>query len=179
MFSRLYRLPCWGVEPGIFPSLTFEFGEPQLHIREPLEPSIGTSPRVQHLLRRRNVVVHGAWHLWIYYCDWSVFQNDKLVGDSSSPKRVQRAAHSLNGQALIAFDFRRRGCTCVFEFDLGAKLVTKPCNRRGEQWLLFTPFEKVLVLRADKRYSYHGKHSAPADATWLVAADSGPTRRST
>jgi len=179
VFSRLYRVPCWGVKPGIFPSLTLEFGEPQLHIREPMEPSNVASPKVQQLLRRRHVVVHGAWHLWIYYCHWSVFHNEKLVGDSSSPKRVQRAAHSLNGQALIAFDLTLRGCTCVFEFDLGGRLVTRPCNRHGEQWLLFTPSGKVLVLRADKRYSYHSKHSVPANLTWLVAEDSGPTRRKT
>jgi hypothetical protein len=37
-FSKLYGLPCWDVKPGLFPSLTLEFGEPHLDIREPEPP---------------------------------------------------------------------------------------------------------------------------------------------
>ena len=40
------------------------------------------------------------------------------------------------------------------EFDLGATLKTVPYDRKGEQWVLHTPDQKALTLRADRRYQY-------------------------
>jgi hypothetical protein len=43
---------------------------------------------------------------------------------------------------------------CIFEFDLGATLRTAPYDRKGEHWVLHTPEQKALTLRADRRYQY-------------------------
>ena len=67
---------------------------------------------------------------------------------------MQRAARLLDGQKLIQFSFVPKNVQCVFEFDLGATLRTVPYDRKGEQWRLFTPSQKVLTLRADRRYQY-------------------------
>jgi len=153
-FSKLYGRPCWGVKPGIFPSLTLEFGKPQLEIREPRPPQPQWSRRLRDGMARRLVVVHGEWHLWVYCCDWSVLVNGRPAGDSSSPRCVQRAANALDGQALVSADVQVRGCRTVFEFDLGARLETRPYDRKSEQWLLYTPSGRVLTLRADKQFQF-------------------------
>src|SRR6202521_1939253 len=70
-----------------------------VHRKEWLTPD--TSPRVQKVLARRNVFVHGEWHLWIYCCNWKVFTKGKRTGDSSTKPRIRLAADVLNGQKLI------------------------------------------------------------------------------
>jgi hypothetical protein len=67
---------------------------------------------------------------------------------------MRRAADLLNGQALIQFSFFPKEVHCIFEFDLGATLKTVPYDRKGEQWVLHTPDQKALTLRADRSYQY-------------------------
>ena len=67
---------------------------------------------------------------------------------------MRRAADLLNGQKLIQFSFFSKEVQCVFEFDLGATLRTVPYDKKGEQWVLLTPDQKALTLRADRRYQY-------------------------
>ena len=146
---RLYGKPCWGVNPGVGPSLTLEFGKPSLKIREPIVPSKSVSAGVRERLARRGVQVHGEWHLWIYCCDWEVFCGSKRIGDNSTKSKIRAAAEFLNGQKLTRFSISPRKFNCVFEFDLGASLKTRPYDKGAEQWLLYGPSHKVLILRAD------------------------------
>jgi hypothetical protein len=110
--------------------------------------------KVREGLARRRVRVHGEWHLWIYCCDWEVLSGSKRIGDRSTKPKIHRAAQFLNGQKLIRFSISPRRVRCVFEFDLGAILKTRPYDKEGEQWLLYEPSHKVLSLRADGRYRY-------------------------
>jgi len=165
-FRPVYGLPCWGVRPGYGTFLTLEFGQPHLRVREPKQLTGEESSRVKHLLERRTVTVHGDWHLWVYCCNWAVHQNGTLVGDSTSEERIKLAAEILDGQALESFDYVWRGCKSHFTFDLGARLVTSPCDRKSEQWLWYQPTGKVLTLRADKKYSHQKKDAAPESERW-------------
>jgi hypothetical protein len=153
---RLYGKPCWGVKPGFGSFLTLEFGKPNLEVREPVVASKAASERVRQALARRRVQVHGEWHLWIYCCHWEVLSGNKRVGDSSSKTKIRRAAEFLNGQKLIGFAVSPGNVNCVFDFDLGASLKTRPYDKDGEQWLLYGPSHKVLTLRADGFYTYQG-----------------------
>jgi hypothetical protein len=161
-FEKLYGQPCWNVSPGWGSFLTLNFGQPCLEVREPTEPKDSCSPRVRKLLQRRRVTVRGQWRLWIYCCDWRVLENNKVVGDCSSGRRIKRAAGTLDGQRLIQTEIISRGCRTVFHFDLGGRLETKPYNRRSEQWMLFEPTGNVLTLRADKCLCY-SRSDAPCD----------------
>lgn len=166
VFDKLYGHPCWGVKPGIGSSLTMEFGEPHLEIREPIAPTTNVSPKVRRILESRNVTVSGEWHLWIFCCDWGVFSGNKLVGGASSRRRINRAADFLDGQKLVQAEIIRRGCRTFFTFDLGGRLETRPYDRQGEQWQLFEPSGNVLTLRADKRFSYHPGDFPPDKVQW-------------
>lgn len=166
-FRKLLGKPCWGVKRGWGSFLTLEFGEPHLKIYEPRE-STSESKKVREAAARRLAYVGGDWHLWIYCCAWGVFdESGQLVGDSSTKKSIDRAARFLNGQALSSSTLIPRGMHTVLEFDLGARLETKPYDRRSEQWMLYEPAGKVLTVRADKRYTYGSADSTPEQMRWL------------
>lgn len=163
--SPVHGLPCWGVRPAYGSFLTLEFGNPRLEVREPFEARDLTSSRVRKHFARRHVSVRGEWRLWVYCCDWTVINSGKVIGDSSTSRRIGRAADELDGQRLSGVAFTHRGCRTTFEFDLGATLETKPYDRKSEQWLFVEPSGTVLTLRADKKYSY-GNSSSDAEK-WL------------
>ncbi len=142
------------MKPGYGSFLTLEFGSPYLDVREPIIANKNASLRVRRHLARRCVFVHGEWHLWIYDCAWEIISGHKRVGNDSTRSGVQRAADLLDGQKLTRFSLVPKELRCVFDFDLGATLQTVPNNKKGEQWILYTPNKKVLSLRADGRYQY-------------------------
>lgn len=166
-FRRIYGKPCWKVGAGYGSFLTFEFGRPHLRVREPIAVKKRASAKVRARLTRRNVVVHGDWHLWIYGCEWEVFCRGKRIGDRSTKTKVRRAIDFLDGQKLTQFSISPRKVECVFRFDLGAVLRTRPYDHESEQWLLFEPSHKVLVLRADGCY-HHIRSDMPdgAEKKW-------------
>jgi hypothetical protein len=164
-FAPLGSRPCWNVKPGLGTFLTFEFGDPHLVIREPVAPNSAVSANVQRALARRISYARGEWHFWIYCCAWQVFDGERPVGDWSSKAGIRRAATFLNGQKLISAALGKRGARTEFSFDLGGRLLTKPYDRTSEQWLLFEPKDRVLVWRADRRYS-HGASTGEQKAVW-------------
>jgi hypothetical protein len=166
-FAKLYGKPCWGVTQGYGSSLTLEFGEPHLEIREPIVAGPRATKRVRAILAKRGAVLHGDWHLWIYCCDWEVTHKGKRIGSSaSSDAQIQCAAHALNGEKLVRFTLLPRGMQSIFEFDLGGVLKTSPYSKKDEQWLLYEPTGKVLSLRADKRYSHVPRNRPESKTKW-------------
>jgi hypothetical protein len=176
-FSKLLGMPCWGVSRGFGSFLTLEFGAPRLIVREPVVTSTEASPRVKRVLAKRSVHVRGDWHLWIHSCEWRVQAQGKLIGDWTTPRRIQRAARELNGQSLQEVTVGRRGAATRFAFDLGAELETKPYDRSGEQWLLYEPDGTVLTWRADRKYQPRGQY--PGARTGGMAEIDGVTSRCT
>jgi hypothetical protein len=154
VFRELYGEPCWNVKPGYGSFLTLEFGKPHLEVREPSVASKDASGKVRRLLARRSIFVHGEWHLRIASCAWEVLSNGKHVGNGSTKPSMRRAADLLDGQKLTRFSFLPEKAWSVFEFDLGATLRTVPYDRKSELWVLHTPTQKALTLRADRRYQY-------------------------
>jgi hypothetical protein len=154
-FRRIYGKPCWGVKQGLGSFLTFEFGESHVVVHEPVVASRSASPRVRKALARRIAFARGQWHLWIYCCGWQVLSRGRRLAHSeSSDIKIERAADFLNGQKLVRFSISSRKLQCIFEFDLGGILKTRPYDKKSEQWLLYEPSKKVLLLRADSRYKY-------------------------
>ena len=125
-----------------------------------------THLKVRRRLARRNVFVHGEWHLRIAGCAWEVLSNGEHVGNGSTKSSMRRAATLLDGQNLIRFSFAPEDLQCVFEFDLGGVLRTIPYDKKSEQWVLFTPERKVLTLRADRRYQYTPADLPADNAIW-------------
>lgn len=137
--------------------LTFEFGPPHLVVREPIAASPGVSDKVRRSLARRRVYPHGAWHLWIYCCDWLIFSGAERVACSEAPdEAIEAAVRGLDGQRLIGVEVDPAGGTSRFCFDLGDVLLTRPYGgwdgTPDEQWLLYTPAGDVLTYLQDGGY---------------------------
>lgn len=153
-FSEIYGKPAWRVSPGWGSFITFEFGDPHLETREPITTKQDVDEKVKESLARRNVFIHGDWHLWINCCDWEVTSGGTLIGKSTSAPSIRKAADFLDGQKLIRFSLTPETVRCVFEFDLGGRLDTYPYDDTSEQWLFFARRDSnVLILRADGMYS--------------------------
>ena len=165
-FRPVLGLPSWGVENGWGSFLTFEFGQPTLVVREPY---VSDAPykRVRASAAQRLAYPRGEWHLWIYCCGWKVTVGSKVVADWTTHVRSKRAPGILNGQILTGITPLRGGRGWVFDFDLGAKLETRPYDRSSEQWMLFEPNDRVLSVRADKKYSYGIGARTPIQQRWL------------
>ena len=163
-FSPVFGRPCWNVRPGYGSFITMEFGEPHLEIREPKQASHSVSSRVSELLARRTVTVHGEWHLWIYCCEWSIFNSGRLIGSSEDPSSFESATQFLDGQALTST--ATESSTTTFTFDLGGTLTTKPFDEKSEQWMFFQPDGFILTLRADGMYCFAPSNPKTQAVEW-------------
>ena len=80
---------------------------------------------------------------------------------------MARAPKILDGQILQKIATTNGGKSWVLSFDLGATLETAPYDRKSEQWSLYEPGNKVLSVRADKKYSYGSGRREPDQERWL------------
>lgn len=158
LWAPIYENPAWLVKKGHGSFLTFEFGQPELRIREPKPYSDAVSEKVREGSARRLVTVTGQWHLWIYCCRWSIFHHQVELAHCESPDDViDRAANRLDGQKLKMVERGGQVGSWLFGFDLGGELRTRPCDHDPlvEQWMLYERASgNVLVARADGLCSY-------------------------
>ncbi len=170
VFQPSYGKPCWNVEQGYGSFLTFEFGEPHLHIREPYQPSDEAPESVRRRAAQRFVFVHGDWHLWIYLADWRILcRGDELANQGCTRRVIKKATRELDGQALTHASVNEQ-LLSVFEFDLGGRLevIPNPKKYRADRdlWLLYEPSGKVFTLRGDGQYCEMPGDANPEDYTW-------------
>ena len=141
IFFSVLNKPTWQVRVGHGSFLTFEFGQPYLHIREP-------NPSTQQL--NRLITIRGDWHLWVYSCNWEIENNNTVIASSNSERNtMQRAASFLDGQKLLNVAFDNNLKISSFIFDLGGMLKTWPqTTEREDQWIFFHKDEHVITLNS-------------------------------
>ncbi|MFM0593531.1 hypothetical protein [Paraburkholderia dilworthii] len=157
-FSDICGLPAWHVRKGVGSFLTLEYGHPFLMIREP-RLSRSKSLEARRSADRRQVVVSGRWHLWIYMCNWTISSDlARLADNDASSDTINEATQYLDGQILLSVEVSPDDFRTIFRFDLGGELVTWPYqeerDRREEQWLLYD-------------YGTKRVHTLKGDGTWL------------
>lgn len=155
-FQSLYGKPCWGIHYERLLSLSINFGQPSLHIREPYRTD-STSEAVRQMAAGRQVIVSGQWWLWIYKCYWRLTSGGvQLATGSSSLRRIERATGQLAGQELISVAVEPKTGATQFVFDLGCVLH---CRRFGkdtddELWMLYKPNGYVLSVHGNGTFSH-------------------------
>ena len=152
IFAKLYGIPCWNVKQGYGSFITFEFGNPTLHIGKTFKHD----PEKPQSYSHRVVYPRGEWHLWIFCCGWNMVQEgDYLAKWESTKECIAEACFRLNGQALSTFTCQPAKGRSHFSFDLGGKLNTGPYDDELlEQWMLYCPDGGVLTYRSDGAFSY-------------------------
>lgn len=137
------------------------------------------SERLWRFRARRLVTVQGDWHLWLYCCDWFLFAHGERVRNSEN--NIEKVVKELNGQRLTAVTVNQLPGRSVFEFDLGARLCTRPHTTRRqdaqdahtEQWHLYEPSGRVLGFRADGLYSHQSGNTQPDQQEWAALRPGG------
>lgn len=159
---EIYDIPCWFVSQGHGSFITIEFGQPHLEIREP--SSTSNIKKLQY----RNVKIYGEWHLWIYCCDWEVYLENKLVAHSeSSRNKIKNALKYINGQKITKIEIDNDTGDTNFYFDLGGLIKTKHyVDDLYDQWLLYDPYEYVLTICNDGKYSYQHVKTPVEQEVW-------------
>ncbi len=170
VFAPLLGLPCWNVQKGQGSFLTFEFGDPSLHVREPIESTTAASAKVMAWRRMRTVRPIGEWHLWIYCCNWRCFAGgDEIAHSESEGGKIEAAVSELNGQRLQSVSVDPDNGASSFSFDLGGVLQTWPYDDEDldEQWSLARRSGDVFAYRKDGRYSWSAPDMRSGQAIWL------------
>lgn len=118
----------WSVRRGVGTSLTMEFGNPHLSIREPIPVTQG-SDRVLRDLARRRVFIVGDWHFWIQYGNWAVrMPNMSLSNNDEVGTTLDRSLELLEGQKLESADSIVGTATLILKFDGEAAVTVSPAE---------------------------------------------------
>lgn len=153
VWNAIYGNPAWSVRKGHGSFLTFEFGAPSLRI---LEPAYAPDCNRAALVRRVDVV--GAWHLWIYCCNWTIsFDGSNYSHNESPDNTISSAVERLDGQRITSVTRGAARGSWVFQFDLGGRLDTWPYTEdaEDEQWMLYERQSgHVLVAHANDSVFY-------------------------
>ncbi len=140
----LIGLFCWGVKPGVGSSLTLEFGDPELDVRDPVDPSSGISSKAAATLRRRRVRVLGEWSLWLR-APWKLVQGESQKNSES--EALEPIAAEIDGRVLEGIETLSSGST-RFRFEGGVVVETALGEISGApQWVLVRADEFSLSFR--------------------------------
>ena len=154
-FGQLSGLPCWGVKRGHGTSLTLEFGQPHLRIREP-----EVDPLAESLGKHRCVSVAGQHHLWLHLGDWEIsYEGEQIASSNSEQDQIDRGTFLLDGQILTKFVQQRSPTESQFHFDLGGKLVIRKyiISAADEELWHFYSGDSVLSLLSSGILEYGAK----------------------
>jgi hypothetical protein len=150
--------------------LTFEFGNPSLSIREPIESKEAASAKIVAWRRRRTVKPIGEWCLWIYCCNWRcIVRGRETTHSESTSKRISSAARELDGQRLLSISVDPLKGTSRFVFDLDTVLETWPYedDDLDEQWWLQHRSSGTFAYRKDGRCSWSAENVRSGEEVWL------------
>ncbi|MDA0835399.1 MAG: hypothetical protein O2955_22005 [Planctomycetota bacterium] len=164
LFRPVFTHPCWGLHYRRQLSLSINFGNPSLRIREPIA-SKSQSKRVQENMARRLVTLRGEWWLWIYLCYWRIsYKNKQLATGSSSSKKIADALWQLEGEKMTSVQFNAKRGITEFSFDLGSTLTCRPMTQDpdAELWFFYLPDGNVAVARRDGTVMVEPANTSPA-----------------
>ncbi|MEO8727276.1 MAG: hypothetical protein ABI383_14270 [Acidobacteriaceae bacterium] len=120
--------PLWSVRLGVGSFITFDFGA-----------------KVEDHGR-----AVGAYHLWIYMCDWQMISKDRVIAHSELSRKVlEIAVRRFEGRALSKINISQNPAAAVFAFEGDLKLVCQAyedAEADEELWMLFAPEGRIVSL---------------------------------
>jgi hypothetical protein len=133
LLGQLIGKTPWGITLGADSTLTFEFGA-----KDP---------------RQSGAKIHGEWHLWLYGCSWRIEEGGSILAASDDERDAIRAFLKATKWTAVAkvnvsepfldLDILLEGGLRIHTFSL-----TSFANQEYEDWILFTPFLKVITAKA-------------------------------
>ena len=131
---------AWGASLGHGSFITVEFGV------QPIDD------------RKRS-----EWHLWVYCCAWYISDEGTLLAACEDhAEKMRTAIELINGLTLTNIELILPGLETKFHFGDRLALHTFPMytdDNDAEQWMLFTPDDKVLVIGPSNNWAYESAFS--------------------
>ncbi len=172
-FEPLLGIPSLSVTKGHGSFVTMEFGNPELTVEPERNRSLRIAGAETLTVRTRYAVVQGAWHLWVYCCQWRLqVSGVEIAHCESDDLTINRALGVLNGQALSGVHVDATNGGSQFEFDLGCVLRTHPApdgsyaEEPVDQWMLYQPAGDILTVRGDGSYAINPRTAPESSSTW-------------
>jgi len=140
IISPMLNHKAWGVYLGLESFVILEFGSPITH------------------LTKKNSVVHGEWHVWVYDCAWRLEKGNEVIGGSSDPREhLTDAVKIMNDLMLQPVVLTPPSLETTFFFEQEVSLHLFPVStqdRDADQWRLYLPDGKVLVIGPGSSWSH-------------------------
>lgn len=101
-------------------------------------------------------VYSGEWHLWIYMCAWRLDkENIPLTGSNDSREKIREILSELASKTLEEVSILNDAFDAIFRFSGGLELRLFSYNTdEHQQWMFFTPGEKVFTAGPSSKWSY-------------------------
>lgn len=101
--------------------------------------------------RRRGKEINlfdSEWQLWVYMCAWRIDKDDRPFVASSDPReKIAEKLQELAGTTLTKYEILNASLDFKFYFDTSVTLTLfNTSTDDEEQWMLFTPEKKTLVI---------------------------------
>jgi hypothetical protein len=144
LFNKIIGTKPTRITLGHGSFLTFDFGR---DIKEQIKTRAGGL----------KTICFGEWHLWVYMCAWRIDKNNKpFIGSNDARDLIKQHLRALEKKELKkviilneAFD-----ANLVFGDEYQLHLFSFQVTD-DEQWMLFTPEEKVFTAGPGNEWSYH------------------------
>jgi len=140
LFAPVIGQPMWAACRTHGSCMFLEFGEPHLHIREPMPSSTVPALRDRRLVRPK-----GAWSLLVEYCDYEIEAGGRRITEADTdPGAIAACFRLLEGQKLAAVRPGTQPYSVELLFDLGGHMAMRPTGdphfgAGDSQWMLTLP----------------------------------------
>lgn len=142
ILNNLVGLTARRVKLGYGSFITMDFGND-------IEVKVKTKTGV-------NKHTRGEWHLWVYQCAWRIDKNDKpVVGSEDDRKIIEKLVKCIEGKVLKKFEILTDSFDAKLTFSGNIVLyLFSHITVEVEQWMLYTPGDKVLVVGPSTQWKY-------------------------
>lgn len=143
LFQKILGMKPTRVKLGHGSFITMDFGRDI-----PQEMKTRNGPQMRYF---------GEWHLWIYMCAWRIDKDKKpFAGSEDSREKIENCLSELANRTLKKVEILNTAFDTKFLFDEDIELyLFSFYTEDREQWMLFTPEEKVFKAGPGSEWSYH------------------------
>lgn len=152
LFSPMAGKIAWNIMRTQGSMFFVEFGDPHIRTLGPLVKSYGINENQILRKKRRLVVLYGEWTLLVQDCNWTLQAWEYSANQDATPVDMDVPFEALSGQYVESVLYDEFSRSCIFNFDLGAKLKISPkmdCDLRDKQWTLSSKDDVYVSLLND------------------------------
>lgn len=106
--------------------------------------------------REKKIINRPEWNLWVYMCSWEIKMNNEITACSNDERDIiKEALKHIENKKLIKVEMLNNTYDMQLEFEDELSLhLFSNLEEDFEQWMLFTPDNKVLTAGPFQNLAY-------------------------